>query len=213
MTQQPQWQPTNPPVPAVRQSWFGRHKVLGVVMGVVLTFTLICCGAGVLSMGGEDTPGSASSTSSTSATPPPTSTSDSSISSSASPSTSSTSATTSATRSSSATTSASSAPAMTTEQENAVSAAENYLSFMPFSKKGLIKQLSSDYGDGYTQAAAEYAVNHIEVDWKEQAAKAAKNYLDTMSFSRSGLIEQLTSDYGDGYTTEEATYAADQAGL
>ena len=102
---------------------------------------------------------------------------------------------------------------MTKEQENAVRAAENYLSFMPFSKKGLVKQLSSDYGDGYTKAAAEYAVDHIEVDWKEQAVKAAENYLDTMSFSRAGLIDQLTSDYGDGYTTEEATYAADQVGL
>jgi hypothetical protein len=102
---------------------------------------------------------------------------------------------------------------MTKEQENAVREAENYLEFMAFSKKGLIEQLSSDAGSGYPRPVAEFAVNHIEVDWKAQAVKSAESYLDTMPFSRQGLIDQLSSDAGSGFTTEQATYAVDQVGL
>ncbi len=100
---------------------------------------------------------------------------------------------------------------------NAFKAGLNYLKFSSFSKKGLINQLSSPYGDNYTEEQARTAVNAIEknglVDWKEQAVKSAKNYLSFTSFSRQGLIEQLSSEYGDQFTLEEATYAADQVGL
>ena len=100
---------------------------------------------------------------------------------------------------------------MTVSQKNAVQAAKDYLSFMAFSRKGLIEQLSSQYGDGYSVADATYAVDYLEknglVDWNEQAKKSAQEYLSIMSFSKQGLIEQLTSDYGDGYTKEQAEYA------
>lgn len=102
-------------------------------------------------------------------------------------------------------------------KEQAYRAAENYLSVSPFSKKGLIDQLSSEYGDKYTKDEAEYGVNLLEsngeVDWKEQAAKAAQNYLDITAFSKNELIEQLSSEYGDKYTKEEAQYGAEAAGF
>ena len=104
-------------------------------------------------------------------------------------------------------------PKLTKSQEQAIRSAENYLSFAPFSRKGLIRQLSSSAGDGFPKADAVYAVDHIDVDWKEQAAKAAQNYLEITSFSRAGLIEQLESDAGDGYTHEEAVYGVKKAGL
>ncbi len=50
---------------------------------------------------------------------------------------------------------------MTASQENAVEAAESYLEFTSFSKNGLIQQLSSKFGDGYTRAQAVYAVNKV----------------------------------------------------
>lgn len=102
---------------------------------------------------------------------------------------------------------------MTPGQRNALRAAENYLNLMPFSRQGLINQLSSDAGDGYSVEDATFAADNVGADWKEQAARAAKRYLETMPFSRDGLIEQLSSDAGDGYTLEEATYGVDQAGL
>lgn len=58
-------------------------------------------------------------------------------------------------------------PKMTSGQENALAAAENYLSFAPFSRKGMIRQLSSDVADGYSKADATYAADHVDVDYKE----------------------------------------------
>ena len=103
-----------------------------------------------------------------------------------------------------------SAPEMTTAQENAVQAAEDYLSFSSFSKAGLIGQLSSSAGEGFSKADATFAVNHIDVDWNEQAVRAAKDYLDYSSFSKSGLIDQLSSSAGEQFTPAQAQYAADK---
>jgi len=105
------------------------------------------------------------------------------------------------------------APSETVSQENARESAESYLETGSFSRNGLIKQLSSQYGEGFSKADAIYAVNHIDVNWNEQAAKAAKEYLDTGSFSRNGLIQQLSSRYGDGYTHAQAVYGVNQTGL
>jgi Host cell surface-exposed lipoprotein len=91
--------------------------------------------------------------------------------------------------------------------------AENYLDFSAFSRKGLIEQLSSEYGEGFSKADAIYAVNHLDVDWNEQAAKSAKNYLDQSAFSRQGLIEQLSSEYGEGFSRAQAVYGVNQTGL
>jgi host cell surface-exposed lipoprotein len=101
---------------------------------------------------------------------------------------------------------------MTSSQKNALEAAKNYLDFAPFSKAGLVRQLSSAAGDKYPLADAEWAVDHLEdVDWNEQAYKAAKGYLDLSPMSRDGLIQQLESAAGDKYTHEQAVYGADKA--
>lgn len=99
------------------------------------------------------------------------------------------------------------------EERNCYQAALNYLDFMGFSKKGLIEQLSSEYGDNYPQETAEKVVNDLDeaglVDWEKQAERSAQNYLDTMSFSKDELINQLCSDAGDQYTREEAEAAVE----
>jgi hypothetical protein len=102
-------------------------------------------------------------------------------------------------------------PAETSGQRNARRAAENYLDFTPFSRAGLIQQLSSSAGDGYSVADATYAVDSLHANWNEQAYKAAKKYLEFTSFSRSGLIQQLESSAGDKYTHAQAVYGADKA--
>ena len=102
---------------------------------------------------------------------------------------------------------------LTAEEKNAYKAAQNYLEYMAFSKRGLIDQLSSEYGDNYPAEVAEKAVKVLEkeekIDWTEQAKKSAQNYLDTMSFSKQGLIDQLESEYGDKYTHEQAVAAVE----
>ena len=109
---------------------------------------------------------------------------------------------------------ASTAPAqgLTGPQKNAVRSAESYLGFSGFSRDGLIEQLSSSAGDGYSVADATAAVDSLSVDWNEQAARSAQQYLSMMGFSCNGLIEQLSSDAGDKYTVSQATYGAKQAG-
>ena len=98
--------------------------------------------------------------------------------------------------------------------EQARKEAEDYLEYTSFSRKGLIEQLTSEYGSGFTADQAEQAVAYLEqenkVDWYEQAVLEAESYLEYMSFSRNELIDQLTSDYGSGFTYDQAVYAVDQ---
>jgi len=95
---------------------------------------------------------------------------------------------------------------VTIGEKNALSQAKNYLSIMPFSYSGLVKQLEYE---GYSTDEAAYAADNCGADWNEQAAKNAQNYLDTMSFSRQGLIDQLVYE---GYTSEQAEYGATAVG-
>lgn len=102
---------------------------------------------------------------------------------------------------------------ITLAMENALAEAKNYLDFSPFSRQGLIDQLSSDYGSQYNVGDATWAVNQLDVSWKKQAVRAARDYLNFTSFSRQGLIDQLSSSYGSKFTVEEATHAVNQLGL
>jgi hypothetical protein len=97
-------------------------------------------------------------------------------------------------------------------QKNAVRSANSYLDMTGFSRDGLISQLSSPYGDGYSLGDATAAVDSLSVDWNAQAVRSAQQYLSMMGFSCSGLIDQLSSDAGDKYTVGQATYGAQQAG-
>lgn len=45
--------------------------------------------------------------------------------------------------------------------EQAVESGKSYLSHSAFSKAGLIEQLTSEYGEGFTQEEAEYAANQV----------------------------------------------------
>jgi hypothetical protein len=97
-------------------------------------------------------------------------------------------------------------------QANAARSAQQYLDMTGFSRQGLIDQLSSDAGNGYSVADATAAVDSLSVDWNEQAVRSAKQYLQMTGFSCSGLIEQLSSDAGSKYTGSQARYGAERAG-
>lgn len=107
-------------------------------------------------------------------------------------------------------------PEYTLAQKNAIRSAESYLAFTAFSRAGLIRQLTSEYGEGFELADAEFAVSTLEasggVDWNEQAVRSAESYLDFSSFSRQGLYDQLTSEYGEQFTHEQAEYALSAVG-
>jgi len=105
------------------------------------------------------------------------------------------------------------ANAATTAQGQAIGSAHDYLRFSAFSKQGLIDQLDSKYGEGFSKPVATYAVNHIRVSWNKQAVRSAKSYLKIMHFSRAGLIDQLESPYGERFTHSQAVYGVNHVGL
>jgi hypothetical protein len=95
--------------------------------------------------------------------------------------------------------------------QQAVDAAKGYLSVgQGFSEQGLLSQLTSSAGSGFTQAQAEYAINYLHPDWDAQAVDAAKGYLQLGGFSQASLLQQLTSSAGSGFTHAQAEYAVNQ---
>ncbi|MBR0522474.1 MAG: Ltp family lipoprotein [Firmicutes bacterium] len=95
------------------------------------------------------------------------------------------------------------------EFKNALVKAELYSKTMYMSKEGIYKQLVSDYGEGFSQEAAQWAIDHLNVDYKENALKKAASYSNTMYMSKDGIYDQLVSAYGENFTKEEAQYAVD----
>lgn len=93
----------------------------------------------------------------------------------------------------------------TASQKNALRAAESYLEYTAFSKKGLEKQLKFE---GYSSSAAKYAASHVGANWFHQAARAARAYLEYTSFSKSGLQHQLEFE---GFTTAQARFGVRRA--
>jgi hypothetical protein len=99
-------------------------------------------------------------------------------------------------------------------REQAIQAAQSYLDMgSGFSRAGLIQQLSSSYGSGFTTALATFAVDNVHANWNQQAVLSAKSYLSMGGFSRDGLIQQLTSSYGEQFTYAQAVYAVNKVGL
>ncbi|HCA86360.1 MAG TPA: hypothetical protein DEQ61_13170 [Streptomyces sp.] len=105
------------------------------------------------------------------------------------------------------------APDHTVSQQSAIEAAQGYLDLSGFSKAGLIDQLTSEYGNGFSKADAEYAVENVTVDWNEEAVQSAETYMEMGGFSRNSLIDQLTSPHGGQFTQAQAAHAADNVGL
>lgn len=101
-------------------------------------------------------------------------------------------------------------PEIPYQVQSAMDSAQSYLSFSAFSRNGLIRQLSSQAGEGYPKDVATDAVDRLNIDWNQQAVKSAQQYLDLTSFSCSGLIQQLSSSAGEGFTKAQATYGAHQ---
>ncbi|MCU1613399.1 MAG: hypothetical protein JWO98_939 [Frankiales bacterium] len=81
-----------------------------------------------------------------------------------------------------------------------------------FSYKGLIDQLDSQYGGGFSVADATWAADNCGADWNAEAVQAAQEYLKMQPFSHSALVNQLSSPYGGKFTAAQAEYGATQAG-
>ena len=95
------------------------------------------------------------------------------------------------------------------EHESALKKAQMYSDTMYMSKSGLFQQLTSEYGEQFSEEAAQYAVDSVKADWNKNALKKAEQYSETMFMSKAGIFSQLTSEHGEKFTEEEAQYAID----
>ena len=93
------------------------------------------------------------------------------------------------------------------EYRNALAKAQLYVDMMYMSKARLHDQLTSPYGEGFSEEAAQYALEHVKADWKKNALMTARNYRDNLHMSSAAIKTQLTSPYGEQFTQEEAQYA------
>lgn len=93
------------------------------------------------------------------------------------------------------------------EYTSALKKAESYANMMHMSKKGVYDQLTSEYGEKFSKKAAQYAIDHVDSDWKKNALEKAKSYQKDMSMSPAAIKDQLTSEYGEKFTESEAAYA------
>lgn len=109
--------------------------------------------------------------------------------------------------SSSAKSSSSSSSHVSATKVAALKSAQTYSDTMHMSKQGIYDQLTSDAGDKFDDASAQYAVDHVEADWNKNALKAAESYQKDQNMSPEAIRDQLTSDAGDKFTQDQADYA------
>jgi len=93
------------------------------------------------------------------------------------------------------------------EYKSALNKATMYANTMHMSKQGVYDQLVSEYGEKFSTAAAQYAIDNVQADWNANALAKAKTYQDTMNMSPAAIHDQLTSEYGEKFTQAEADYA------
>lgn len=93
------------------------------------------------------------------------------------------------------------------EYRSALTKAETYSDMMSMSKAGIYDQLTSDYGEGFSTEAAQYAIDNVDADWNANALEKARTYQDDMAMSPNAIHDQLTSDYGEQFTQSQADYA------
>jgi uncharacterized protein YjgD (DUF1641 family) len=96
------------------------------------------------------------------------------------------------------------------EYKSALKKADAYANTMNMSKAGLLDQLMSEYGENFTEEAAQYAIDNVKADWNANALAKAKSYQDSMAMSPANIREQLMSEYGEQFTSDEANYAIQQ---
>lgn len=98
-------------------------------------------------------------------------------------------------------------PSVPAEYKSALNKAGSYANVMHMSKRGVYDQLTSEYGEKFSTAAAQYAIDNVKADWNANALAKAKTYQNTMSMSPARIHDQLTSEFGEKFTQAEADYA------
>ena len=101
-------------------------------------------------------------------------------------------------------------PKLDGKQYNAaLNKAKSYNSVLHMSKKDLYNQLT---WNGFSSSAAQYAIDHLNADYKANALITAREYRKNNHLSKTEIYEWLTSSYVGKFTKEEANYAIQHLG-
>lgn len=97
-----------------------------------------------------------------------------------------------------------------TDHANALIRAKRYASRMHMSKQRVSEQLTSEYGEKFSETAAKYAIDNLKgIDWNANALAKGTTYAKRMKMSKQKIFDQLTSQYGEKFTEQEGQYAVD----
>ena len=96
-------------------------------------------------------------------------------------------------------------PLLDAKYTSAYATAKEFLKKSPLSMQQIKNDLTKN--DRYSEDASLYAINKLNIDWKEQALLKAKSY-QMYHYSKEKLVEQLIKF--DLFTPEEADYAVEQ---
>ena len=77
------------------------------------------------------------------------------------------------------------------------------------SKKALYDQLMFH---GFSSSAVQYAIDHLNADYKANALAKAREYRKYSNISKTEIYDRLTSSWIGKFTKEEANYAIQKLG-
>ncbi|HEI7351368.1 TPA: Ltp family lipoprotein [Staphylococcus aureus] len=97
----------------------------------------------------------------------------------------------------------------TRDQKAALKQAEFYSEYLHSSKQDIFHQLTSEYGNKFSEDDAQYAIDHLKADYNKNALESAKTYAKSLNMSTREIYDQLISEYGGRFTPSEAQYAID----
>ena len=100
-------------------------------------------------------------------------------------------------------------PADGNQYNAALEKAKSYNSWANMSKKALYEQLT---WHGFSSSAVQYAIDHLNADYKANALAKAREYRKYSNLSKTEIYERLTSPYFRKFTKEEANYAIQKLG-
>ena len=103
-------------------------------------------------------------------------------------------------------------PAVGNQYNAALTKAKSYNSALHMSKKALYEQLTSQVTHGFSSSAAQYAIDHLNADYKANALVKAREYRKYSNLSKKEIYERLTSPWIGKFTKEEANYAIQHLG-
>ena len=98
------------------------------------------------------------------------------------------------------------------EYKSALREAKSYSDNLHMSKASIYDQLTSEFGANLTAEVAQYAVDNVDVNWKENALIRAefyqRKYQGNLAYSKEEIYDELISEF-EKFTPEEAQYAID----